>query len=110
MNADTARKVSLCVAEATYREMKRTGVMAKPPAGRATALRYRVPNGFNPEEYAAAVRDVLAADGVNVHVKVARGGQWLNIGYQNWKPEYTENVRKKRGAEKDGKEGLSEDS
>ena len=96
MNADVARKVSMCVAEATYREMKRTGVMAKPPAGRATTLRYRVPNGFNPDEYASAVRDVLAEDGVNVHVKVARGGQWLNIGYLNWKHEYTENVRKKR--------------
>lgn len=96
MNADVIHKVDLCVVEATYEMMKKTGAHAKPPAYIAPSVRFRVPTGFDPDMFAEEVRRVLKRDGVNVYVKMAQSKRWITVSYSKWKPEYTEKVRARR--------------
>lgn len=106
MNADIINRVSMCVVDATYAMTKRTGVIAKPPAYRAPAVRFRVPSGFNPDEFAEEVRKMLADQVIKVTVKMPPSKRWITVSYTKWKEEYTEAIRAKRRAKgsQNGKE------
>lgn len=96
MNADIIGKVERSVVEATCDMSKETGRLVKPPAYRAPYIRFRIPNGFDAEAFAEAVRKSLKANGVNVFVKIGRQRQWITVSYSAWKPEYTAKIREKR--------------
>ena len=96
MNADVIRKIDLCVVEATYAMIKKTGVAAKPPAYRAPSIRFRVPTGFDPDMFAEEVKHALEQEGVNVYVKTGHSKRWITVSYSKWKKEYTEKARAKR--------------
>lgn len=96
MNADVIRKVEHGVMEATYNMSKETGRLVKPPAYRVPYVRFRIPNGFDAEEFAEEARKAIDAEGVNVFVKIGRPRKWITVSYSRWKPEYTERIKEKR--------------
>ena len=85
MNADVIHKVDLCVVEATYEMMKRTLAHAKPPSCTAQAIRFRIPNEFDPDAFAEEVRHILELDGVNVYVKMSHSKRWITVSHSKLK-------------------------
>lgn len=104
MNENVVKKVGLCVAEATFNLMKKSGVAVKPPEWRATSVRFRIPDRFDPDEFACEVADILRKDGVNVNVKIGRGNRHISVSYYKWTKKYTDAVAKRRRAMRERKD------
>ena len=104
MNENTVKKVGLCVAEATFNLMKKAGAAVKPPEWRATSVRFRIPDRFDPDEFAGEVAGILRKDGVMVNVKMGRGKRHISVSYSKWTQKYTDAVAKKRRAMRERKD------
>lgn len=104
MNENVVKKVGLCVAEATFNLMKKTGVAVKPPEWRATSVRFRIPDRFDPDEFAGEVSGILRNDGVMVNVKISRSMKHISVSYSKWTKKYTDAVAKKRSAMRERKD------
>lgn len=96
MNENVVKKVSLCVAEATFNLMKKAGVAVKPPEWRATSVRFRIPDRFDPDEFAGEVAGILQEDGVKVNVKVGRSKRHISVSCSKLTKKDTDAVAKKR--------------
>jgi hypothetical protein len=108
MNDNVVKKVGLCVAEATFSLMKKAGVAVKPPEWRATSVRFRVPDRFDPDEFAGEVARVLRAYGVMVNVNMGRSKSHISVSYAKWTQKHTDAVAKKRRAMRERKEDEKE--
>lgn len=98
MNENVVNKVGLCVAEATFNLMKKVGVCVKPPEWRATSVRFRVPDAFDPDEFANEVAGILENDGVKVCVNMGKSKRHISVSYSKWTKKNTESVAAKRRA------------
>ena len=98
MNENVVKKVGLCVAEATFNLMKKAGAAVKPPEWRATSVRFRIPDRFDPNEFAGEVSGILRNDGVMVNVKISRSRKHISVSYSKLTQKYTDAVAKKRRA------------
>ncbi len=98
MNRNVVKKVDLCVSEATFNLMKKAGVCVKPPEWRATSVRFRVPEAFDPDEFANEVAGILETDGVKVCVKMGKSKRHISVSYSKWTRKNTEAVAAKRRA------------
>lgn len=104
MNEKVVKKVSLCVAEATFNLMKKAGVCVKPPEWRATSVRFRVPDAFDPDEFANEVAGILETDGVKVCVNMGKSKRHISVSYCKWTKKDTDAVAKKRRATRERKD------
>lgn len=104
MNENTVKTVGLCVAEATFNLMKKAGASVKPPEWRATSVRFRIPDRFDPDEFAGEVAGILRKDGVMVNVKMGRSKRHISVSYSKWTKKYTDAVAKKRMAMRERKD------
>ena len=104
MNENVVRKVGLCVAEATFNLMKKAGVAVKPPEWRATSVRFRIPDRFDPDEFAGEVAGILREDGVKVYVKIGRSKRHISVSYSKCTKKDTDAVAKKRRAMRERKD------
>lgn len=104
MNESVVKKVSLCVAEATFNLMKKAEVAVKPPEWRAASVRFRIPDRFDPDEFAGEVAGILREDGVMVNVKIGRGRRHISVSYSKWTQKHTDAVARKRRAVRERKD------
>lgn len=104
MNENVVKKVGLCVAEATFNLMKKAGVAVKPPEWRATSVRFRIPDRFDPDEFAGEVAGILREDGVMVNVKIGRSKRHISVSCSKWTQKHTDAVAGKRRAVRERKD------
>jgi hypothetical protein len=98
MNENVVKKVGLSVTKATFNLMKKANVAVKPPEWRAPSLRIRIPERFDPDEFAGEVASILREDGVKVYVKIGRSKRHISVSYSKWTKKDTDAVAKKRRA------------
>lgn len=104
MNENVVKKVGLCVAEATFNLMKKAGVTVKPPEWRASSVRFRIPDRFDPDEFAGEVAGILREDGVMVNVNMGRNKRHISVSYSKWAKKDTDAAAKKRRAARERKD------